>query len=139
MAAWRRQTEALLDELLGGVGGVWLDWGREPRTGGGGATVVSIVGLDPSPEERRRVLSGLAAVLAPDSRLIVVDHNRPRRMAAALAALAASPSVPGASPAARWRRLACPTAREVQAAGFRVEQLRFVAGERVQVVVATRP
>jgi hypothetical protein len=138
MAAWRRETEALLAELLGGFDLAWTDWDTPPP-GGSAATAVSLVGLDPSHEDRHRVFLALAAALAPASVLIVVDHNRPRRMAAALAALAAAPAVPGASPVRRWRRLARPTAREVQAAGFRVERLRFVAGERVQVVIATRP
>jgi voltage-gated potassium channel Kch len=138
MAAWRRETEALLGQLLGGADVLWLGWGSAPGADAAGATAVSLIGLDPSPADRRRVFAELAAALAPASVLIVVDHNRPRDMRAALAALAAEPRVPGSSPVECWRRLARPTAREVQAAGFRVEKLRLVAGERVQIVVATR-
>lgn len=139
MAAWRRETEALLAELLGTADVVWMDWGSVPRGGVVGATAVSLVGFDPTPEERGGVFAALAAALPPASVLIVIDHNRPRRMSAALAALVSEPALPGASPVRRWQRLARPTAREVQVAGFRVEKLRLVAGERVQVVVATRP
>lgn len=138
MAAWRRETEALLAELLGGAGIVWIGWGSSPRAGAIGATGVSLIGLDPSPEDRCQVFAALADALEPGSVLVVVDHNRPRRVSAALEALAGAPWVPGGTPGGRWRRLARLTAREVQAAGFRVEKLRLVAGERVQVVVAIR-
>jgi hypothetical protein len=97
-----------------------------------------MVGCAPASEERAAALAVLASRFTPAGRLIVVDHNRPRQRVAALAALARTPWVPGWSPAARWVRLAHPTAREVQAAGFRVDRLRLVASERVQIVIATR-
>jgi hypothetical protein len=100
--------------------------------------ILSAVGHPAADEERRRVLREVAEGLAGEGGVVVVDHNRPRRLVDALAAVAGAPSVPGWSPAARWRRLAYPTARAVQGAGFRVERLRLVAGERVQIVVATR-
>ena len=139
MAAWRREPEALLAELLGGAGVAWIGWGSSPHADAIGATAVSLIGLDPEPEDRRQVFAALADALAPSGVLVVVDHNRPRRTSAVFGALAGAPWVPGWTLAGRWRRLARPTAREVQAAGFRVEKLRLVASERVQVVVAIRP
>ena len=105
---------------------------------GGGQAALSLVELDPTPDERHRVFGALAAALVPERVLIVADHNRPRRMVDALRAIVARPLVPGSTPSERWQRLARPTAREVQAAGFRVERLRLVAGERVQIVVSRR-
>lgn len=84
------------------------------------------------------LLGELARVCAPGGVLIAVDHNRPRRRMAALVAVAARPCPIGPNPAARWRRLAHPTARQVWAAGFTIERLRLAAGERVQVVFARR-
>jgi len=138
--SWRREADALIADELGVEPGPWIPWGQTwpstdtPYT----VLVVWMVGRRAPSEERGRVLAELASRFAPKGRLIVVDHNRPRRLPAALAALAGPPWVPGWSPAGRWHRLAHPTAREVQAAGFRVDRLRLVAGERVQVVVATR-
>jgi SAM-dependent methyltransferase len=99
---------------------------------------VSFLG-DPSPPAvRRALLAELARVLAPAGTLVVVDHNRPRRRLAAIAAVAMSPRPPGATPAAAWRRLGYPVAREAHAAGFVVDRLRLAAGERVQVISARR-
>jgi hypothetical protein len=138
--AWRREADALIANELGLQDVPWIRWGAAlPPTGAPyTALVVSMVGRPAPSAERRPVLAELASRFAANGRLIVVDHNRPRRVAAALAAAARPPWVPGWSPAARWRRLAHPTAREVQGAGFCVDRLRLVAGERVQVVIATR-
>ena len=81
----------------------------------------------------RRVerLDGLRARLEPGGRLVVLDHNQPRRR-------------PGRVGATLWlwrqglgpARARYPTAREVAAHGFVVETLHLEAGERVQIVVA---
>jgi hypothetical protein len=97
---------------------------------GGGA-------IDGGSSRRRALLAEIARVTAAGATVIAVDHNRPRRLAAALVALVAPPR-PRGTPAAAWRRLAYPTAREMRAAGFTIERLRFAAGERVQLVVARR-
>jgi hypothetical protein len=137
--AWRREADALIAAEVGVPDVPWIDWSSaaaaEPSHT---ALVLSMVGHAPRSEERAVKLAALARRIASHGRLIVVDHNRPRGPVAALAALARAPWVPGWSPAARWQRLAHPTAREVQAAGFRVDRLRLVAGERVQLVIATR-
>jgi hypothetical protein len=124
MPAWRREVEAVIARELGPAA---------PR-----AVTVSFVGRTPSADARRATIADAARGLAADATLIVVDHNRPRRRIAALAALVRMPRLPGGAPSARWRRQAHPTARELQAAGFRVERLRLVAGERVQVVFARK-
>jgi hypothetical protein len=103
------------------------------------SALLSLLGADPPPAERRALLGEVARVLAPGAALVVVDHNRPRRRASALAALLRAPAIPGASAAARWRRAAYPTAREVQSAGLAVERLRLAVGERVQLVLARAP
>ena len=136
MSAWRRESDALLAELFGGAGLAWIAWDARPPDRA--PIAVSLIGLDPAPDERRRVFASLAAALNPGRVLIVADHNRPRRLTDALVAVVAAPRVPGSTPRERWKRLGRPTAREVQTAGFRVEKLRLVAGERVQIVVATR-
>ena len=139
MPSWRREADALIADELGVEPVRWIPWGAPPPTElPYAALVVAMVGRAPASEERAAALAALAPRFAPAGRLIVVDHNRPRHWAAALAALARTPWVPGWSPAARWGRLAHPTAREVQTAGFRVDRLRLVAGERVQIVIATR-
>jgi SAM-dependent methyltransferase len=91
------------------------------------------------PPVRRALLAELVRVLVPAGTLVVVDHNLPRRrLAAIVAAVAMSPRPPGATPAAAWRRLAYPVAREAHAAGFVVDWLRLAAGERVQIISARR-
>jgi hypothetical protein len=100
------------------------------------ALMVSFLGSDG--RAHAVLLAELARVSAPDAVLVAVDHNRPRRRAAALVAVVAPPRPFGRTPAARWRRLAHPTAREMWVAGFTIERLRLVAGERVQVVFARR-
>jgi len=97
-----------------------------------------MVGHLAPPPERIRMLAEITGVLAAEGTLVVVDHNRPRRPWAAFRALIGPPRVPGVWPAVRWRRVAYATAREVQRAGFRVDRLRFVAGERIQIVIAKR-
>ncbi|MCC6767000.1 MAG: hypothetical protein IT293_20280 [Deltaproteobacteria bacterium] len=138
---WRREAETLVAAELGGdTEAAWIAWDalRASRVDSATPLVVSVVGHAPSPQERAEVLGALAARTPAGTRLVVVDHNRPRRLAAALRALLGPPRVRGGSPAVRWRRLADPTARATQAAGFRVDRLRLVADERVQVVLATR-
>jgi hypothetical protein len=138
--AWRREAEVLVAAELGASDVRWVEWGDLAPSAGTALPriVLSAVGHAAPADERARVFRDLALAVVAGGVAVVVDHNRPRRLPAALVALVGAPWVPGASPAARWRRLAHPTAREVQAAGFRVERMRFVAGERVQVVVATR-
>ena len=102
------------------------------------ALAVSFVGHASSAGERQAVLSEARRVLVENGALLLLDHNRPRRLAQALGALAGRPRVPGRTAAGRWRRLAYPTAREAQAAGFSVAWLRLIAGERVQLVLARR-
>ena len=123
MPAWRRDVDAVIARELGGAAR---------------AVTVSFVGRTTSVEARRRTIADAAGGLDTDGTLVVVDHNRPRRRLAALAALVRAPWIPGVTPGARWRRQARPTARELQDAGFRVERLRLAAGERVQVVFARK-
>ena len=138
MPLWRREAEAVIAATLGRADACWIEWtqalpadgSRLPRL------VLSLVGHTPPSADRIRMLGAIGGMLAPGSTLVVVDHNRPRRASAAVAAVLGAPRVPGASPATRWRRLAYPTAREVQGAGFRVDRLRFAAGERLQLVFA---
>ena len=138
MASWRREAEEILARELAGIG-TWIEWNEAADLPRAYAPVVlSAVGHAIDADERRQVLETLAATFSEGHTLVVVDHNRPRRFGAALAAAIGAPAVPGGSPAARWRRLADPVARAVQSAGFRVDRLRLVAGERVQVVIATR-
>jgi SAM-dependent methyltransferase len=102
------------------------------------ALSLSLLGDGSEGGARVALLAELARVCVPGGVLVAVDHNRPRRRAAAFVAVVAPPRPPGRTPAARWRRLAYPAAREVWAAGFTIERLRLAAGERVQVVFARR-
>jgi hypothetical protein len=124
MAAWRREVEALIARELGAAAAR--------------AVTVSFVGRNPSTNARRTAVADAARALGADGTLVVVDHNRPRRRLAALAALVRAPWIPGVAPSVRWHRQAHWTARELQDAGFRVDRLRLAAGERVQVVFAHR-
>ena len=138
---WEWAAEALILEALGGPPAASIVAGRAvslPPGGGLASLLVRFVGQPAHPPEREVILGHAARALAFGGRLVVVDHNRPRRPLAALLAVVAAPMVPGPSPAARWRRLAYPVAREIALAGFTVESLRLVAGERVQIVFARR-
>jgi len=101
--------------------------------------LVSFVGDASLPATRGALLAELWRVVAPDGTLVLVDHNRPRRLPAALVATMLPPRPPSARPAAAWRRLAYPTAREAHAVGFIVDRLRLAADERVQVVWTRHP
>jgi hypothetical protein len=139
MPAWRREAEQVLAAIVGAPLPAWREWEKHGLSEATGAVVMlSLVGHAPSAEHRRSGFAALHAALAPEALVIVADHNRPRRRLQALAALVGPPSVPGVAPATRWHRLARPTAREVQTAGFRVVRLALVAGERVQLVIARR-
>ena len=139
MPAWRREAEALIAGVLGPAPVAWIAWDEVLRGGSElPSLVLTFLGASPGPAERMAALTRIEAALASGGWLVVVDHNRPRRCLGALRALIGVPKVAGWSPAARWRRLAHPTAREVQAAGFGVECLRFAAGERVQLVIGRK-
>jgi hypothetical protein len=143
---WEGRLAALVEALLEGAPdlvvvpdrrGAWRPLmlaasGSVARVG------VSFLGVAAEPARRRALLDGVARHLAPEGRVVVIDHNRRRHRTAALLALVAAPRVPARTPAGRWRRLAYPTAREAQGAGLVVERLRLVAGERVQLVLARR-
>ncbi len=137
MPSWRREAAAVIAREVGPLADPWLECGDAMPTGRS-RVVVSMIGHQAPPSRRSAVMRDLARGIDPGGVAVVVDHNRPRRLAAALGALVAPPWVPGVTPDARWRRLAQPTARDLQAAGFRVDRLRLVAGERVQIVIATR-
>jgi hypothetical protein len=99
----------------------------------GAAAVVSFVGARTPAELRRRTLEAVGARLGAGAPLVLVDHNQPRQwwrrpLAALLLALRGLPPSRGRYPAAR----------ELDAAGFRVERLELAAGERVQAVLARR-
>jgi SAM-dependent methyltransferase len=95
------------------------------------AAVLSFLGEAGDAAARRAALAAVARRLPPSGRLVVVDHNRPRR---AFGRLWGVPAL--------WRRglraarARYPTAREVAASGFVVERLVLPARERVQLVLA---
>jgi hypothetical protein len=138
MPFWRREAEGLIAEALGAAAMPWVGWGEALPEPGSALShlVLSMVGHAAPSAERVRVLVRIGKALAPQGTIVAVDHNRPRGSWGALAALVRAPWVPGLGPATRWRRLAYPTAREVQGAGFRVERLLLAAGERIQIVIA---
>jgi SAM-dependent methyltransferase len=156
---WRRLAAARIVEVLGGPPaavieatrwGVWCGReGREPgarcsphalplASGAHRAIALCFVGYPPCAAARAALLAEVLRALQTDGRLAILDHNRPRRLPAALRALGAWPWLPGWTPRARWRRLGYPTAREAAAAGFAVEALRLLHAERVQLVLARR-
>jgi hypothetical protein len=139
VSGWRREAEAVIADTLGRRA-CWVELGDTVPTERPPATVIvlSLVGHAASEAARARAWRELAGAVVTGEAVAVVDHNRPRRPWAAIGALIAAPGVPGLWPQARWRRLARPTARELQRAGLVVEALRFAAGERVQIVFATR-
>jgi SAM-dependent methyltransferase len=161
---WQREVAALVDAALGGApaaaiglapggrldcraagGDGWPPGASGPRglgdplpfaDGSLASVAVTLLAWTPADGPWRPLLEEARRVLGPGGRLVLVDHNRPRRRWPALLAVVRAPAPPGPSPAARWRRLAHPAAREAQAAGFVVDALRLAAGERVQVVSA---
>lgn len=122
-ARWRSALEAQ------GIPTVALDAPAAPATAG----VLSFLGDAAPSAERQRCLATMRERLMAGGRLVLVDHNQPRtwgRRVVGILALAAL----GFGPA-RARRLA---ARELAAAGFGIESLHLVAGERVQLIVGVR-
>jgi hypothetical protein len=104
-----------------------------PSGGAAGAAIVIFLGTRGDSRERRAVLAELGRRLSIGAPLVLVDHNQPRawwRRALGVVRLA----VAGLGPA----RARYPAARELAAAGFRVERLRLACGERVQLVAARR-
>jgi hypothetical protein len=139
VSGWRREAEAVIADTLGRPA-CWVELGDSvpAKSPPASMIVLSLVGHAAPEAERARAWQELSGAVAKGEAVAVVDHNRPRRPWAAVGALVTSPWVRGLTPAARWRRLAHPTARELQRAGFTVDALRFAAGERVQIVLATR-
>jgi SAM-dependent methyltransferase len=163
VSAWRRDVESLVDVLAPSAVVVALvnglvRWrrcdagtpllaeapggtvrGALPFPDASVDTVVAWLVRDATPAAvRAAFVTDVARVVAPGGVVVAIDHNRPRRLAAALLAILAPPRPPLLWPAAAWRRLAHPTARELRAAGFAVERLSLACRERVQVVVARR-
>jgi len=136
---------ARCSELLGAVDGPVIVDARGPfaaalartlpaaRDAAPVAAVCSFLGERVETRARRRRLETLGAALSEGARLVVVDHNRPRRWwrrirgAVALAVRGLAPS-----------RACHPVAREVRDMGFTIERLRLASGERVQLVVARK-
>jgi hypothetical protein len=122
----RRRT--VWEAVLQAAGRVTAD--GEERAG---AALVSFLGEPADEPARRATLDAVRHRLDPGAPLVVVDHNRPRRWwqrpfaAAALLARGLRPT-----------RASYPTARELDAAGFRVDCLRLADGERTQIVLARR-
>ena len=100
-----------------------------------GWLVLSFLGDASAGRRRAAVLADVARVTTRSATIVVVDHNRPRRLLDALVAVVRQPRPPLVR---AWHRLAYPTARELRAAGFVVDRLRLAMGERIQVVVAHR-
>lgn len=144
MTAWRDDVDAAVARVLGGPPELTIAAGGPPRVADAAGRVATRAVVDfletaLAGPERAALLASTRRILAPGARVAIVDHNRPRRLAAAVAALVGAPHVPGFGPSVRWRRLAHPAAREARDAGLVFAALRFAVGERVQVVLATEP
>jgi hypothetical protein len=110
-----------------------VGWHRPADAAPVAAVVVVFLGERADTAARLERLAAAGARLRPGAPLLLVDHNQPRswwRRVLGWVALAARGLTP-----ARARVLA---ARQLDAAGFRVECLRLAAGERVQLVLARR-
>jgi hypothetical protein len=97
------------------------------------AALVDFTGERGDGAARRRQLGAVHARLRPGAPVLLLDHNQPRqwwRRPVAAVLLVARGLRPG-----RGRH---PAARELDAAGFCVQQLRLTAGERLQLVLARR-
>jgi hypothetical protein len=143
-AATRALGLALLDAtaapvaVVGRGAGPWVAALRAAgrpvaETGPAGAAVVTFVGERAAAAVRTSRLAAVRARLAPGAPVLLVDHAQPRpwwRRPGTVVRLLAR-----GLPPSRGRYLA---ARELDAAGFRVERLRLAAGERVQLVLARR-
>ena len=95
------------------------------------AAVVTFLGAGAAPAERQALVASLGRRLPADAPVVLLDHNQPRtpwRRVLGIAALA----LRGLGPA----RARYPAARELAALGLRVEGLRLMCGERVQLVAA---
>ena len=141
----RVEVLALLEDAAGPVLVVGRDAGRWQAvlcaagrmvagpTDAATAALVTFTGERGDPDARRRRLAHVRERLGPGAPLLVIDHNQPRQWwwrPIAAVQLAARGMAPG--------RGRYPSAREVDAAGFRVQRLRLAAGERLQLVLALR-
>jgi hypothetical protein len=95
--------------------------------------VCAFVGLSADPAARRACLNLLTERLSSGAPVVLVDHNRPRRVAAQLVGVLAL-LARGRAPS----RAAYPAARELRAEGFVIDRLRLAAGERIQLIRAHR-
>ena len=104
-----------------------------PEGGPAAGAVCSFLRERAHPHARGLRLNALAARLPAGAPIVVVDHNRPRRLAARFAndvTLLARGMAPS--------RAAYPTARELHQHRFAVRCLRLAAHERIQLVAADR-
>ena len=97
------------------------------------AAVVAFLGVPAGPAERQALLRGLTTRLPAGARLVLLDHNQPRRWWQRLVGTVRLTANGLGAARARY-----PAARELAALGLGVEQLRLACGECVQLVVARR-
>jgi hypothetical protein len=95
------------------------------------AAVVTFLGAGAAPAERQSLVASLARRLPVGAPVVLVDHNQPRTRCGRVLGIAAL-ALRGLGPA----RARYPAARELAALGLRVERLRLVRGERIQLVAA---
>ncbi len=99
-----------------------------------GLGVVWLLGVRGAAGPRRLLWQEMCRAVGVGGHLVVVDHNRPRRILPRITNLVCC-VVAGVHPVVRP---AYPVAREIQAHGFDVLWLRFACAERVQIVGAHR-
>jgi hypothetical protein len=95
------------------------------------AAVVTFLGAGAAPAERQALMALLGRRLPAGAPVVLVDHNQPRTRWGRVLGIAAL-ALRGLGPA----RARYPVARELAALGLRVERLRLVCGERIQLVAA---